>query len=142
MKSRISIVLVTMALVLGTSGILYAQGQINTLFNVAVPFEFRVGSAHLSAGNYTVFHVGSKWILFQSEDRKATALAPVMVSSAPTGRSASRLVFSRYGDMYFLSQVWTEEEDDQMHECHKSTAEQALLAGQRRSGTTTVAAIR
>ncbi len=141
MKSRIGIMLASMALVLGTSLALYAQGQTNTLFKVAVPFEFRLGSAHLSAGNYTVFHVGSKWILFQSEDRKATALAPVMMSSAPAGRSASKLVFNRYGSLYFLSQVWTEE-DDQMHECHKSLAEQTLLASQPRSGTTTVAAIR
>ncbi len=140
MKSRISIVLATMTFVLGTSLALYAQGQINTLFKVAVPFEFRLGSAHLSAGNYIVFHVGSKWILFQSEDRKATALAPVMVSGAPAGQPASKLVFNRYGDVYFLSQVWTEE-DDQMHECHKSVAEQTLLTSQP-AGTTTVAAIR
>jgi hypothetical protein len=141
MKSRIGIVLATMTVVLGTSLALYAQGQMNTLFKVVVPFEFRVGSAHLSAGNYTVFHVGSKWILLQSEDRKATALAPVMVSSAPAGQSASKLVFNRYGNLYFLSQVWTEE-DDQMHECHRSVAEETLLASQPRSGTTTVATIR
>ncbi len=133
--------LATMALVLGTPLALYAQGQMSTLFKVAVPFEFRLGNAHLPAGNYTVFHVGSKWILLQSEDGKATALAPVMVSSAPAGQSASKLVFNRYGNLYFLSQVWTEE-DDQMHECHKSVAEQTLLTSQQRPGTTTVATIR
>lgn len=141
MKSRISIVLATMAFVLGTSGALPAQTQIAALFKVTVPFEFRVGSAHLSAGHYTVFHIGSKWIMLQKSDGTATALAPVMVSSAPTGQSVSRLVFSRYGDLYFLSQVWTAD-DDQMHECHKSLAEQTLLASQPLSGTTTVAAKR
>lgn len=142
MKSRISIVLATMvAFVLGTSVALYAQTQITTLFKVEVPFEFRVGNAHLAAGHYTVFHVGSQWILFQSSDGKATALAPVIVSSASANHSSSKLVFNNYGDLYFLSQVWTEG-DDQKHECFPSRTEQTLLASQRRSGTTTVVAKR
>jgi hypothetical protein len=142
MKSRISIVLaIVVAFVVGMSMTLYAQTQVTTLFKVEVPFEFRVGNAHLAAGRYIVFHVGSQWILFQSSDGKATAMAPVMVSSAPAGQSASKLVFNKYGDLYFLSQVWTEE-DQQTHKCYQSRSEQILLASQRRSGTATVVAKR
>jgi hypothetical protein len=142
MKSRISIVLATMiAFVLGTSVALWGQTQITTLFKVEVPFDFMVGSAHLSAGHYTVFHVGSHWILFQSSDWKAAAMAPVIVSSAPADVSASKLVFNKYGNLHFLSQVWTEQ-DQQTHECYRSQTEQTLWASQGRSGTTTVVAKR
>lgn len=142
MKSRISIVLaIVVAFVPGMSMALHAQTQVTTLFKVEVPFEFRVGNAHLAAGHYTVFHVGSQWILFQSSDAKATAMVPVIVSKAPADQSASKLVFSNYGDLHFLSQVWTEV-DSQRHECFPSRTEQTLLASHSRSGTATVVAKR
>jgi hypothetical protein len=142
MKSRISIVLATvLAFLVGTSMALHAQTQITTLFKVEVPFEFMVGSSHLSAGHYTVSHVGSKWILFQNDDRKAAALTQVMVSGTPARDSLSLLVFNRYRDRHFLSKIWTAE-DQQMHACYQSRAEQTLLASQRRSGTVTLVAKR
>lgn len=142
MKSQISIVLATViAFLIGTSVALHAQTQITTLFKVEVPFEFMVGSSHLSAGHYTVSHVGSKWILFQSDDRKAVVLTQVMVSGIPARDSLSLLVFKRYGDRHFLSKIWTAE-DQQMHACYQSLAEQTLSARQRRSGTVTLVATR
>jgi hypothetical protein len=142
MKSRISIVLATVvAFLVGTSIALHAQTQITTLFKVEVPFEFMVGSSHLSAGHYTVSHVGSKWILFQDDNGKAAALTQVMVTGTPTLDSLSKLVFNRYGDRYFFSQIWTAE-DQQMHESYHSRAEQTLLVGQRPSRTVTLVAKR
>ncbi len=142
MKSRIGIVLATMvAFVLEVSMILPAQTQVTTLFKVEVPFDFRVGNAHLAAGPYTIFHVGSQWVLFQSKDGKATAFAQVTVSKALADLSASKLVFNSYGDLYFLSQVWTAE-DSQRHDCFQSRSEQILLAKQHRSGEVTVMAER
>ncbi len=140
MKARISIVLATMvAFILGTSLSLHSQTQVTTLFKVQVPFDFRVGSSHLSAGHYSVLHVGSHWILVQRSDGKANGLIPVIVSSTPSGKSASKLVFNKYGNQYFLSQVWTEE-DSQRHDCFPSQSEQILLASQHRSGEVTVMA--
>lgn len=142
MKSRISIVLtIVVAFILGMSVALQAQTQITTLFKVEVPFDFRVGSTHLAAGHYTVFHVGNQWILFQSSDGKATAMVPVIVSNAPADQAASKLIFNNYGDRHFLAQVWTEG-DGQKHDCFQSRTEQMLLASQRRSGTATVVAQR
>jgi len=140
MKPRIGIVLATViAFILGTSLSLRSQTQVTTLFKVQVPFDFRVGGSHLSAGHYTVFHVGSRLIMLQRSDGKATSLLPVIVSNVPAGESASKLVFNRYGNQYFLSQVWTEQ-DSQKHECFQSRSEQILLASQHRSGTVTVVA--
>ena len=142
MKPRIGIVLATViAFILGTSLSLRSQTQVTTLFKVQVPFDFRVESSHFSAGHYTVFHVGSQLIMLQRSDGKATSLSPVIVSNAPAEKLASKLVFNRYGNQYFLSQVWTAE-DSQKHECFQSRSEQILLASQHSSGTVTVVAKR
>lgn len=142
MKARISIVVATLiAFIVGASVFLYSQTQMTTLFSVQVPFDFRVGSSHLSAGHYRVLHVGSHLILLQRDDGKAQGLIPVMVSDRPSGESASKLVFNRYGDQYFLSQVWTAE-DGQRHDCFPSQSEEIVLANQQRSGEVTVAAKR
>ncbi len=141
MKSRIHMLLVTVAFILGTGLVLHSQTQLSTLFRVQVPFDFRVGNSHLSAGQYTVFHVGSRWILVQRSDGKASALIPVMVSRSAVDKSATKLVFNKYGNQYFLAQVWTEN-DSQRHDCFQSRSEQILLVNQRRTGTITVVAER
>ena len=142
MKSRIALVLATMiALIMGTSESLRSQTQITTLFKVQVPFDFRVGSSHLSAGHYRVLHVGSHLIQFQRDDGKANGLIPVMVTNTRFDIEGSKLVFNRYGNQYFLSQVWTAE-DSQRHNCFPSQAEQNLLMSQKRSASVTVTARR
>ena len=136
MKARIQIVLVTVAFVLGTGLLLNSQTQITTLFTVQVPFDFRVGNSHLAAGRYTVSHIGTQLIMLQRSDGTANAVIPVMVSSTAAGRSATKLVFNKYGNLYFLSQVWTHH-DTQRHDCFRSRSEQSLLA----TRTATVAAV-
>ena len=142
MKFRISIVLATMivAFIVGTGLYRYSRTQMDTLFEVQVPFDFRVGSSHLSAGHYRIFHAGSQLIFFQRDDGKANAWIPVTVSDTP-GKSASQLVFNQYENQYFLSQVWTAK-DNQRHDCFPSRSEQVLLARQHRSGEVTVMAER
>jgi hypothetical protein len=142
MKSRISILLATtVAFILGTSLLLHSQTQITTLFKVQVPFDFRVGNSHLSAGQYTVFHVGSRLIMLQRSNGTAIGLTPVMVSSTAGDKSATKLVFNHYGNQYFLSQVWTEV-DSQRHDCFPPRSERILWASQRLAGTVTVMAKR
>jgi hypothetical protein len=143
MKSRISIVLATaiIAFIVGTGLSRYSRTQMDTLFEVQVPFDFRVGSSHLSAGHYRIFHAGSQLIFFQRDDGKANAWIPVTVSDTPPGRSASQLVFNQYENQYFLSQVWTAK-DNQRRDCFPSRSEQILSASQHRSGEVTVMAKR
>jgi len=141
MKFRISLVLVTMiiALIVGTGLFRYYRTQMATLFEVQVPFDFRVGGSHLSAGHYRIFHAGSQLIFFQRDDGKANAWIPVVVSDAPPGKSASKLVFNQYGNQYFLSQVWAAK-DNQRHDCLPSRTERILAASQHRSGEVAVMA--
>jgi hypothetical protein len=75
---------------------------------VNIPFEFTAGQMTLPAGEYRVQKAvdGSSVLLIQRTDRSAQALAPSFAAEANEKQAKSKLVFHRYGDRYFLSQVW------------------------------------
>jgi hypothetical protein len=128
MQNRILMALVT----LGTALLWFTvalQAQMmapRPLLNVGVPFEFVAGGMNLPAGQYDVFHtMNPNWIMLKNRDTHAIAVLLVHVSSPLIGQSSPKLVFNRYGEKYFLSQVWTEH-DNEVHNCAKSSAERAL----------------
>ena len=76
---------------------------------VNIPFDFAVGQTKLPAGNYTL----SRIALPSSYDRVVIQSGrgdTHTVMTRPNRNSEvskqSNLVFNRYGDQYFLSQVW------------------------------------
>ena len=74
-----------------------------------IPFGFMVGSEVFPAGAYSVARVGSDasaLVLRSSDGRKSTAFLTFGTSSLEAREKAS-LVFNRYGDQYFLKEVWT-----------------------------------
>jgi hypothetical protein len=75
---------------------------------VNIPFEFTAGQMTLPAGEYRVQKAiqGSSVLLIQRADRSAQALAPSFAAETNERQAKSKLVFHRYGDRYFLSQVW------------------------------------
>jgi hypothetical protein len=98
------------------------------LFRVDVPFAFIVGGAHLPPGHYHVYHPGDPYVIvIEKDDGRARAMAYVHPSTTETSASSTKLVFNKYGDQYFLSQVWTEP-DRQVHQCFQCRAERALMA--------------
>jgi hypothetical protein len=64
-------------------------------------------------------------ILLRNRNGQGQAVVRVLVSPIALGESSSKLIFNRYGEKYFLSQVWTEQ-DNEVHDCFKSTAELTL----------------
>jgi hypothetical protein len=127
MKPRLIIFLMALvALLLGLPSGLNAQVSSVPPLKVDVPFDFIAGGSHLAAGSYNIFHVHSPDVmLIRSTDLKAQAMVPVMVSDVSTDKSVTKLVFNRYGDQYFLSQIWSGP-DNQVHHCLKCAAEKAL----------------
>lgn len=69
---------------------------------VRVPFGFTVKGKDLPAGTYTVSDERSM-LTFQGD----TSGAIVAYSRVSEPDTRPRLVFERYGDQYFLRQVWT-----------------------------------
>jgi hypothetical protein len=106
MKNRVAstLALVGLLAVLAASS---AQGQVPAKVIVSVPFDFTAGKATLKAGKYNIKRSGGAALSIRSLDGTSTALvsAPLTLSSQ-IAKGGERLVFNRYGDQYFLSQVW------------------------------------
>ena len=75
---------------------------------VDVPFDFTAGHSIFRAGKYTIRPAGwtnSAVIRLISEDGKASAF--LSTNSAQSVQSRDVVIFHRYGDQYFLFQVWS-----------------------------------
>ena len=74
---------------------------------VNIPFDFLAGKKALKAGTYTIKRTSGTALSLRSADGKTTVLvnAPLTIGSRDL-KPGERLVFNRYGEQYFLSQVW------------------------------------
>ncbi len=89
---------------------LFAQLESRPLMKVNVPFQFTVGDHSLPAGEYRISTVQpERTIRISSERGKAAEILTVSPHYAPSENS--RLVFNRYGDSYFLEQIWSAGQD-------------------------------
>jgi hypothetical protein len=106
MKKHVYASLLICGLIVGLAASARAQSQIK----VNVPFDFTIGNTLVQAGQYMVLpasaSLGSEVLLFRDSDGQSRAVTmgirvePTMKASEP------RLVFHRYGDRYFLWQIW------------------------------------
>jgi hypothetical protein len=117
---------------------IYAQGS--QKLTVQVPFGFHVGNTMLPSGEYTVdTDVAPSVVRLRSADSKSAAMIitiPVQTLDAP---SIGKLVFNKYGDEYFLSQVWKSGYNTGS-ELRKTRLETEVAAKARRSRESIVAA--
>jgi hypothetical protein len=74
-----------------------------------IPFAFTIGNKTLPAGEYSIRNDGNPYVvMFQGEEHHTGALSMVSHESVVTTdhpAAATKLVFNRYGDRYFLSKV-------------------------------------
>ena len=70
-----------------------------------------VGKAKMPAGLYSVeAGIASNTLVIQSREQKAWTMVLTNPVEITSGRIESRLVFNRYGNEYFLAQVWSDAE--------------------------------
>jgi hypothetical protein len=93
----------------------------------SVPFNFVVGKTTMPSGNYQIVRIG-----MSSENIAVRALGTKSATIVLTGREQvnhpsdrTKLVFHRYGDRYFLSQIWVEG-SDRMRTLPKSNLEKEI----------------
>jgi len=78
-----------------------------SMLNAYVPFDFIVGNETFPAGRYTLDRGPAQGtVMIRSEDCAHTAIALAQTVSSVVPRQNGSLVFHRYGDRYFLSEVW------------------------------------
>jgi hypothetical protein len=110
-----------------------------------IPFDFNVGDKTLPAGRYAIGRIngdGSQLSVSNRED-SATRLTQTVQSSEPKEQTV--LVFMRYGDRYFLSQVWTAGESvgrQMLRSKGEKAIEQELAKKNEKAEAITVAALR
>ena len=91
-----------------------------------VPFPFHVGDSMLSAGRYTVDPGAIPGTLqVRSMDSRAVVTIVCHGVQSLTAPDRGTLIFTKYGDQYFLFQVWTAD-SNRGHELRKSHREVEL----------------
>src|ERR1700752_257380 len=115
------------------------QAQDQPRIKATIPFNFVVGSKELKAGEYLVRQFGSpgtQSLQFRSEDGDVQQIAFTVPIETNKIGNQERLVFHRYDDQYFLSQVWFAEDDgdefiagarEKKAATEKSTADQVVV---------------
>jgi hypothetical protein len=118
---------VLLSLLLSLSAI-YVYGQGNTLIRRAkIPFDFSVGDKTFPAGVYSVTRVNQEKIMLRlsSEDGGEAiniVTSPVQANEYP---KTGKLIFRRYGETYFLYQLW-ESDEIQGRQLAKSRTERSV----------------
>jgi biotin-(acetyl-CoA carboxylase) ligase len=86
-----------------------ANAQLSTPIKAKIPFDFNVGDKKLPAGEYTFSRLSAV------SDNKVMLVLGVGVgvlqstyeAEVLTPKNKSTLVFHKYGDQYFLEQIWS-----------------------------------
>lgn len=106
MRKRVLLMAVVMALTfLASTRVARAQ----ELMIVNIPFDFAVGTKTLPAGEYSVKDSPTlqTLLLIDRDDPSQGAFLLTQPVDAHGLQSESKLVFNRYDNRYFLSQVWS-----------------------------------
>ncbi|MCA1556979.1 MAG: hypothetical protein LC731_00370 [Acidobacteria bacterium] len=103
-----------------------AQNPRNLVVNI--PFDFTVKGRTLPAGEYIIRRASTAdktSLTMQRRDGKANAIVLTKPVENNEIQGQSKLVFSRYGEHYFLSQIWTSG-DSEGRELFKTKQERSL----------------
>jgi hypothetical protein len=105
----VRMVLVLCALVLAT-GVASVHAQtLGYQFKVNIPFDFSVGNKKLPSGQYAVgraTHTDDAVVAVVDEHGRSKAIRTSMPVMTLNAKKKTTLVFHRYGDQYFLYQIW------------------------------------
>ena len=106
MKTRALVMAALMALTaMASTRVAQAQELV-----VNIPFDFVAGKTTLPAGEYSIKVSSPEGTLLLLDRKDAAASAFISTNAVVKAeiQTESKLTFNRYGDRYFLSQVWTE----------------------------------
>ena len=106
MKNKIYRAIAIFGMFLGFATV-NAHGQAPSKVTVEIPFEFAAGKTTLHAGVYSIKRMSGELVTIRSEDGQSavTLNAPVTQNSSDPN-AVERLVFSKHGERYYLSQIW------------------------------------
>lgn len=127
MKKQILVAATMLGFVL-TVTVTQVRAQSSQNFHVTIPFEFAIRGNTLPAGEYVIRRVSAdspQWQSITSANGRTRETVLTHGIRGGTLGSESKLVFRRYGDQYFLCQIW-ENGDNDGHELLRSRGEATL----------------
>jgi len=104
------------------------QAQAPSKAEVNIPFEFSAGPKTLQPGMYSIKRLSGNYLALRSIDGKSSVIlnAPINLTSIDPN-SAERLVFKKYGEQYFLSQIWLTVDTGRELSVRRKAAKQGLV---------------
>ncbi len=123
-----------------------AHAQSGREMTAKIPFSFIVANKTFPAGEYSVTRLNPQSdkaaLAIKSLDGRMSKVVIAMPVQAGAPSESARLVFIRYEDQYYLSQIWTPADNTGL-ELPKSRSERTLIArkpaGERAPERTTIA---
>lgn len=105
MKQQIFKLTAIFAIFLGLA-VAGVQAQAPSKVEVNIPFEFSAGTKTLHKGVYSIKRLSGNYLTLRSVDGKSTVILNAPLNLTALDDKGERLVFKKYGDEYFLSQIW------------------------------------
>jgi hypothetical protein len=118
---------VLLGLLLSVSAIIVnAQGRL-LIRKVEIPFDFSVGDKQFPAGAYNITSVNSEKTILRLSSADGQEVVNILTNPvrAKETPNTSKLIFRRYGETYFLYQIW-ESYNDQGRYLSKSRTERSV----------------
>ncbi len=124
-RSILSSGLIAFALTLGSLASTQAAFAQTTVMRVKIPFTFQTSLQTLPAGTYS-FYLKPDHLVWMQGDESTGGFVMTHDADKPHVTQRGSLVFHRYGDKYYLSQIWKPGTAGG-YDCLKSPAEKKVL---------------
>ena len=105
MKQQIFKLTAIVAIFLGLA-VTGVNAQAPSKVEVNIPFEFSAGPKTLHKGVYSIKRLSGNYLSLRSVDGKSSVILNAPLNLTALDDKGERLVFNKYGDEYFLSQIW------------------------------------
>jgi hypothetical protein len=120
-----------------SAAVSHAQDMDNAVVVVKVPFAFVDGSQHFPAGLYNIRMDDQKILAIHGQSDSGFVMAWFSEDSHPS--NSTKVVFRRYGDQYFLQEIWISGESRHTY-CLPSKSEKREMAANNAVPTNVVVA--
>lgn len=115
------------------------SAQISNAVKADIPFGFTAGNITMPAGAYQIANSGHPGTLLIRSEGSSGMFVGANAAQASGRAGSTKLVFHRYGDRYFLYQIWVQGED-RGSEVPMTKLEKELSASNARPGSVTILA--
>jgi hypothetical protein len=109
MKKQFAAIIVSIAAVLVLTAV-SAKAQSRQTMNIDIPFTFTISGKTYGAGKYTIGQFNPAepgMLILKKKDSGVRKIFLTQNVKSKTGVETARVVFSKAGDSYWLSEIWT-----------------------------------